>query len=380
MEENKNLVLIRYLKIFLENKKKIITITLIIALISFVLFFFILPPIFFTSGTIKSTSSSFNLSGLIGSSAIPELGDLSDLAGSSSTAKELALYENILTSRRCVESVITKFGLMEENDYKYMQDAVKDFKENIMEIKKDKVAGTLEIGVFNKDPGIAKEITDFLISELNKINIEISIQNARDNRIFIEDRYKLVQIELKEAEDSLEYFQNKFGIAPDLQIQAALKGEIELEIEIKSEEIKLDLLKKILSPDQSEILNQEEKISLLKKQVEDMQNNSYEDNKLNIKGSPKIILEFIRIKRNVEIQNKILTTLIPLFEKAKIDENKLTPTIQVIDYPTVPERKTKPKRLTNIAILSFLTFFVSFIYFIYKSKYKELIINIKKLI
>lgn len=380
MEESKNFILINYLRIIIEKKKPILIITLIVAIFSFVLFFFVLPPIFFSSGTVKSTNSSFNLSGLIGSSSLPELGDLSDLAGSSSTAKELALYENILESRRCLEGTIIKFGLMEENDYKYMQDAVKDFKENIMEVKKDKVAGTLEIGVNNKDPQKAKDISDFLISELNRINVEINIQNASDNRKFIEDRYNIVQNDLKRAEDSLENFQNKYGIAPDIQVQAALKGEIELEAEIKSEEIRLELLRKLLSPDQAEIKTQEEKIFLLKKQLNDMQNNSFESSKLNSNNSPQIILNFLRIKRDLEIQNKILSTLIPLYEKAKIDENKLTPTIQIIDNPTVPERKSKPKRLTSIAILTLLAFSLSSIFFIYKTKYSELIGNIRKMI
>ena len=209
------------------------------------LFFFVLDPIFYSSGTVKTISSKLDLGGLI-SSGIPDIGDLGDIAGSSGVAKELALYETIIGSRRCLEETIVKFNIMEENEYKFMQDAVKDFRENVMEIKKDKVAGTLEIGIYDKNPQKAKEMSEFLIYQLNKINSELNIQNAKNNREFIEKRYDQAKIDLKRTEDTLEYFQNIYGISPDYQVQASLKANIELESEIKSEQIKLELLSKIL--------------------------------------------------------------------------------------------------------------------------------------
>jgi len=235
-------------------------------------------------------------------------------------------------------------------------------------IKKDKVAGTMEIGVYDKDPNKAKEMTDYLIYQLNKINIEMNVQNARDNKLFIEERYNLVNNDLKQVEDSLTEFQNKYGISPDYQIQAALKAEVELEAEIKAEEVKLELLKKILSTDQTEVFAQEDKINALKKQLSEIQNNSFEDSRLNIKGGPQVIMNFLRLKRNVEIQNKIISTLIPLLEKSKIDEKRETPTIVVLDNPFLPERKSKPKRITSIVLFTFVIFSFTSIFYILKEK------------
>ncbi|MBK9404421.1 MAG: hypothetical protein IPN57_07800 [Ignavibacteria bacterium] len=241
------------------------------------------------------------------------------------------MYETIIGSRRCLEETIVKFNFMEENKYKYMQDAVKDFRENVMEIKKDKVAGTLEIGIYDKNPQKAKEMSEFLIFQLNKINSELNIQNAKNNREFIEKRYDQARIDLKRTEDTLEYFQNIYGISPDYQVQASLKANIELESEIKSEEIKLELLSKIISSDQSEVKAQQEKINALKKQLFEINNSDYSESKLNLKGSPNIILNYFRLRRNVEIQNKILVTLIPMLEQSKIEENRETPTVLILD-------------------------------------------------
>ncbi|MBK7157605.1 MAG: hypothetical protein IPH77_03360 [Ignavibacteria bacterium] len=331
------------------------------------LFFFVLDPIFYSSGTVKTISSKLDLGGLI-SSGIPDIGDLGDIAGSSGVAKELALYETIIGSRRCLEETIVKFNIMEENEYKFMQDAVKDFRENVMEIKKDKVAGTLEIGIYDKNPQKAKEMSEFLIYQLNKINSELNIQNAKNNREFIEKRYDQAKIDLKRTEDTLEYFQNIYGISPDYQVQASLKANIELESEIKSEQIKIELLSKILSPDQPEIQTQMEKIKVLKEQLNTLETSPFEESNLNMKGSPRIVLNFLRLKRDLEIQNKILTTLIPILEQSKIQEKKDTPSVLVIDNPALPEKKTKPKRVINILFFTFLFFLLSSSYFISKNR------------
>ena len=365
--ETKEYFISDFIKIILEYRKKVIIFTLIGFVLSIVLFFFVLDPIFYSSGTVKTISSKLDLGGLI-SSGIPDIGDLGDIAGSSGVAKELALYETIIGSRRCLEETIVKFNIMEENEYKFMQDAVKDFRANVMEIKKDKVAGTLEIGIYDKNPQKAKEMSEFLIYQLNKINSELNIQNAKNNREFIEKRYDQAKIDLKRTEDTLEYFQNIYGISPDYQVQASLKANIELESEIKSEQIKLELLSKILSPDQPEIQTQMEKIKVLKEQLNTLETSPFEESNLNMKGSPRIVLNFLRLKRDLEIQNKILTTLIPILEQSKIQEKKDTPSVLVIDNPALPEKKTKPKRVINILFFTFLFFLLSSSYFISKNR------------
>ncbi len=371
-DENKSeLTYLDLINIFLEHKKKIFLTSIIVGIIVSIVVFFILDPIFLSSATVKTISKSSGLSGLIGAEGIPDIGDLSNLGGSSAV-KELALYENILTSRRCVEEAIVKFNIIEEENFKYMFDAVKYFRENVMTLTKDKVAGTMEIGAYDKDPVKAKDMADFLVFQLNKINTELNVQNARNNREFIEGRYDLVRKDLQKTEDTLKQFQDIYGIAPDLQVQAAVKAEIEIESEIKSEEVKLEILQKILSPGQEEIKLQEEKIKALQNQLSDIQNNSNLDNVLTLKGKPNIILNYLRLKREVEIQTKILSTIIPLLEQSKIEEKRETPSVLILDPPVVPDKKVKPKRLTIVLIFLALTFCLSFLYFIAKFKWNSI--------
>jgi capsule polysaccharide export protein KpsE/RkpR len=368
--------LIDYYKIYRQNRTTIFIVTAIVGLISIFLFFFIIKPVYLSTTTVKTTAKASGLSGLI-PEGIPDIGDLGGLGGGGGAiTKELALYENILLSRRNIEETILKFNLMEDGEFKYMQDAVKNFRENVLEISKDKIAGTMTIGIYDNDPVKAKEMTDFMIYQLNRINTELNVLNAKNNKEFIQERYNVVSLDLSQAEDSLRIFQDVFGIAPDIQVQAALKAEVELEAEIRSEEVKLELLRKLLTSDQPEVKQQEDKINALKMQLNDIQYSTDGSSKLQIKGSPEKVLSFVRLKRNVEIQNKILTTLIPMLEQSKIEEKKETPTVLVLDPPNIPERKAKPKRLPKVLMFSFIGFVFSYIYFVGKSKWKNFKIRI----
>jgi len=367
------LTLYDYFKVLIENKRKIIIISSIAFIFSIILAFFIIKPVFLSSGMVKTASTkSSMLGGILSSTGLAELGDFGDLAsGSGSSSNELALYENILMSRDNIEETIIKFNILEEENFKFMYDAVKYFRENVIYLSKDKVAGTMVIGVYDVSPEKAKEMADFLISQLNKKNMELNVMNARNNRIFIEERYQIVKQDLRAIEDSLEKFQDMYGIAPDLQIQLAAKGNFELEAELKSEEIKLDILSKILTPDQAEIKMQIEKINAIKNQLNEINENDYEKSKLNLKGSPNVAMNFLRLKRDLEIQNKIMVTLIPMLEQSKIEENRETPTVLIIDKPNIPDKKSKPKRIVIVGILTFGTFIFTYLFFFAKSVLRE---------
>lgn len=347
------------------NLRKILAVSAIAGVITALLVFFVVSPLFLSTATVKTTGKIVGFS-------IPEMPDLSgigDLAGINSTSKELALYENILLSNRCLIETIVKFGLNE--DFEYMQDAVKSFKQNNLVITKDKIAGTMNIGVYDKDPARSREIVEFLVSQLNSINVDLNRQNARNQREFIEERYIQAENDMRNAEDSVRIYQDQYGILPDAQIRATSQTELDLEAQIRSEEIKLELLKKIISPDQSEVKMAEDKIGVLKKELDDIRNSTDNRYKLKLRGQPEMLLNFYRLVAEVDKQKKILTILLPIYESSKIEEKREIPTILVLDNPLVPEKKSKPKRLTTVAIVSLIAFVLSASYFILRKKWRQ---------
>lgn len=373
IEKKTSFTLYDYYFILIKYKTYILSITGIFCFISTILYFFVIDPLYLSTTTVKSTAKSGSLAGMLSATGLSGLGDVSDLAGGGAGVAELALYDNILNSRRCIEETIIKFGLMDQYNEKYIQDAVKYFRENVIDITKDKTAGTLTIGIYDKNPQKAKDIVDFLVFQLNKINVELSVLNAKNNREFLEGRFQQIKTNLKNAEDSLKIYQDKFGIAPDITVKAAVQTQLQIESNVKAEEIKLDLLKKILSPDQNEVKMQEEKIISMKKAMEEIKNSNNPESILKIKGSPDIVLNYLRLQREVEIQNKIMIFVLPIYEQAKIDEKKETPTVLVLDQSFVPEKKTKPKRLTMVFLITIAGFVLAYSSFFLKDRIKDLL-------
>lgn len=369
----------KYLLVFLKHWKVITSVTLIVGIITTILAFFVIRPEYLSSAIIKASGkTSLGLGGLLSSAGIPDLGGLEELTGSV-MIKELALYEEILQSRRCLEEVIKKYDLMKEYNYRFMQDAVKDFRENKTYLTKNLKAGTIEIGVYDINPQRAKEIVEYMIELLNTINIEMNVQNAKTTREFIEGRYNEIKNDLKAVEDSLKYFQKNYGFAPDIVTKTVVQSTVQLEADIEAEKIKLELLKKALAPDESEVKLQEAKIEAMKKELESIKKSNDKSSSLRLKDAPDIVLNYMRLVRNVEIQNKLLTYIIPIYEQAKIEEKKEMPSVLVLDYPSLPEYKKRPKRLTLVAISIVATFALLNISFsIYELYLKNLFSTIRK--
>jgi uncharacterized protein involved in exopolysaccharide biosynthesis len=60
---------------------------------------------------------------------------------------------------------------------------------------------------------------------------------------------------------------------------------------------------------------------------------------------PDLGAEYLHRYRDVEIQYRILQFLTPLFEQAKVEEQRSTPSVLVLDRAYPAERKSRPKRM-----------------------------------
>ncbi len=377
-EKRNYFTLYDFLLILYKYKKLLLIFSLIALISSSFISFVILDPIYQSNAIVKASEKSSGLEKLLSGGGLLDVGDFGELAGTGAGGNELALFEQIISSRTSIESLITRFDLLNEYNYKYMYDAVKYVKEEIVDVTRNKMSGTLSVGMFDKNPQKAKEMLEFLISELDKTYTNLNVLNAKNNREFLEKRYAETRIDLTRAEDSLKNYQDKYGVLPDVKVKAAIQTQVQLEATLISEEVKLDLLKKMLSKDQPEVKEQENKILLLREKVDNIKNESALENDLYLNGAPDVIMGFLRLQRNVEIQNKILTTIIPLYEQARIQEKKDTPSLLIIDQPNVPDKKTKPKRLLIVAISVFLAFVLFYIYFFIYTLLNDKIRNIKQ--
>ena len=345
--------------------KKFLIINLLIVTIITVAIVLLLPNKYKATATIMippDTQSAFGglTSLLSGKSTLSSMG--SKLFGVTGTSEDVLL--GILNSRTALTDVINKFNLID-----YYEISENNIDKTIKAFRKDLSAdpneyGMIEISVINKDPKVAAAISNYFVRLIDSMNIVLNIKRAKDNRIFIEQRYLKNLQDLRIAEDSLYQFQRKYGIVsvPD-QLEGTFKAAAEIETQLTRKEIEAFFLKQQYGENSPQYTLAQQEVNLLKKKVQELKNSPDLTNKSNIlyafKDMPNIAISYLRIFREVEIQQAILEFVMPMYEQAKVEEQKSVPTVMVIDNAVPPQLKDSPKRsIIVIGIFLLASFFL----------------------
>jgi uncharacterized protein involved in exopolysaccharide biosynthesis len=336
----------------------------------------------------KSTSSVFPaerndlLSSLSGLSSLAKGfaggGGLAALTGSNTESDK---YIAILKSGTMTNDVIKKFDLIKEYEREgdYYDKVVSDWEDNLeLEVQDE---GNLTITVYSKNPKKAADMSNYLVEKLNEINTNLSVTNAKANREFVEKRYLQNIGDINNLENAMRTFQEKYGvIAIPEQLEATVKSMSEIYVELYKKEVEFNVVKQTYGNDHPLTTSSEIEMVELRKKI-DMLNKgtdaSQRDVKLIIpfKQAPELGNEYLKIYRNLEIQYKILEFVQPLYEQAKVEEARNTPSVLVLDYAGPAERKSKPKVLLYL----FLSFVISFSIALVVVMIWEGILNLRKI-
>jgi uncharacterized protein involved in exopolysaccharide biosynthesis len=362
-----------YLYLLFKWKRFLLVNLLVVTALS-VTFAFLLPLKYKSTATIMiPQDSGLNLGGLTsliggGKNSAASLG--SKFFGVLGSSEDVFL--GILNSRTSIVHMIGKFNLF---DYYEISDsnidkAIKAFTADI-DFNVNEY-GMIDISVINEDPKLSAEISNYFVVLLDSLNIKLNAEQARNNRLFIENRYNQNLRDLKAAEDSFYNFQRKYGIvAVPEQLQLAFKATAEIEAQLAAKEMSAFFTKQQYGENSPQYAGAKAEVDYLKKRVSELKSGDKISSLTNIlypfKQMPSMAMQYMRIYRELEIQSKILEFLLPMYEQAKVEEQKSLPTIVSIDKAYPPQLKDSPKRA--FIIIAFLSiFFFIFVLFIYRSE------------
>ncbi|MFH0735652.1 MAG: Wzz/FepE/Etk N-terminal domain-containing protein [bacterium] len=361
--EEKKVQFSDYLYILYKWKKLILINTILITLIA-VGISYIIPETFKATAVVMiPPENSMGISGLSsllgGKSSSSSIG--AKLLGGSNTSEDLLL--GILNSRLSLINVINKYKLMsyykiKENN---MDKAIKAFQEDV--VFEPNEYDFIEISVINKDPKKSAEIANYFVEMLDSLNIKINTENATNNRLFVEKRYNKNLSDLRNAEDSLYKFQKKHGIfAVPEQLEVSVKAAAELEATLSEREMESYFIKQQYGANSPQYLGLLTQIKMLKDKVNELKSSPSLSSASNVlfpfKEVPDMVIKYYRYYREIEIQSKILEFVLPMYEQAKVEEQKSIPTVMVIDQATPPQTKYAPKKAFIVLAFSFIAFFL----------------------
>ncbi len=339
-------LLVRWHRIFLWCVLISVVVSTIVA--------FLITPKFKSTATVFPAERTDLFGALEGVSS--QLKSLSSAKGLASLAGnvELDKYMIILKSGRVLGAVINRFDLVHVyNITSYpMEKTALELLDNVDFTTEEE--SSLSITVYDEDPRRAADMANFFVSELSKTNTELQIQDARANRSFIEDRYNRNLVDLAAAEDSLRVFQKRYGvISMPEQTEATIKAAAEIAGQLVVKEVQLEVEKRTNTPNHPSVIATTLEVQELRKKIHQM-NDQVHEGETSMKvlipfaQIPDLGSEYLRRFRNVEIQYKILQFITPIYEQAKVEEQRNTPSVVVLDRAMPAERKSRPKRILVI--------------------------------
>lgn len=353
-------VLVKWRRLFIVNFLVVCTITAIISL---------LMPKWYRSTAIllppeDSNADMLNLASLVSNLPIKGL-------GLNLGSNQVTSYLAILQSRTVREEVAVRFNLQELYDQKDIEKTLEELDDNVsFTIGKE---GQIFISVLDQSPQRAADMANTFVALLDSLNKNFKITRARNNRILVEKRFNENINTLGRVETELKQFQEKHGVIdiPE-QTKAAILGAAELQAQIYATEIELGVKEQYLKTDHASIVEGRATLRELRRKLGEMEgsalpqaaNGQAEAPRLFIPFTrvPELGLQYARLYREVLVQNKLFEFLFQMYEQAKIQEAKDSPTVQVLDPGRVPIRKAKPKRMIMVLVAGLLSLVLTGIY------------------
>lgn len=371
--------------------RKFLLLHLVLVALGAVIITLIIPKTYTSSATIVPESSQ-NVANMILPQKMTEGlgGAISALTGSASNQTNTIM--SLLKSRDLAVTVIDKFDLMERFEADRLEDAIEFYREMIFVTIDDEQMIRLSVNAktdfFNFQDNVDEtrqfvfELADFIISEVDRNFTRLNAEKAKFERILVEKRFLENQEDLRNAEREIMEFSKKNSmISLPQQLEAAVETAAMLEAEIIANQIELAALSQTLSTSRPEVRQKQITVEQAEKKLSEIKlfGSSQDSLKLlpSFQAAPELLMDFVRLQREVRVQNLLYEFLIQQYEQLKIQEVRQAPSLQFIDRPAVPTKRTSPVRsllailLFSIGVIAGMAYIAG--YELYKRKYKQLL-------
>lgn len=285
------------------------------------------------------------------------------------------VYVRILKSRTIAERIIERFDL----NTRFAADYFKQTYEVLMSRSEFKVTdeGLLLISFEDKDPGVAADVVNAFVEELDRVNREIALERVRQNRSFIEERLAQVKQELASARKEFEDFQlENRAVDFDEQTRLAVEQAVKLKITLTELDIELKMRERNLAEDNTELVELRRRRRLVSEQLRQLEVSNPDSSffSLPVASIPALRGQYEVLYSRVRVGESLYRILLEQLEQAKIQENENIPTISILDRAKPPDTKSKPKRLLIVSG----TFGLSVLFAVFMAAFLEYLARLKQ--
>jgi uncharacterized protein involved in exopolysaccharide biosynthesis len=266
---------------------------------------------------------------------------------------------SILKSRTIAQAVVDHFKLREGYRVQYLGDAIQKLQgATTIAVTRE---GVITIKVVDSDPSTAAEIANFYMADLDRLVAQYGMGEAGRQRGFLTQQLARSKVSLDAAEDTLRRFQekNRAIVLPE-QTRGAIDAAARLKGEITAAEVQLQVMRSFATDANPEVVALRRRIDEMNRQLGRLEYGDAatrqplapdrRDFSVPFARVPEVGLELVRLTRDAKVQETIVTLLTQEVERARINEARDLPTVQVLDRAVPAERHSWPSLRLNLAV------------------------------
>jgi tyrosine-protein kinase Etk/Wzc len=311
---------------------------------------------------IQEADKGDSLSSALGGSG---LGSISVLLGQTATgtSKSAKLAQSLLMEANGIaDAMAGEFGFVERYGItkKPRTSTRKVFRESLV-IMVSKDTPMVTIGYRHTDAVYATAIANRVVELLEAEFKLLSLEKVSLKKHYIEESIRNTEAEFETATRSMVTFQNRYGIFDLSQVSESVRQVASLQSQLVSKQLSLSLLRKSLPETDVRVAQAKLEIDGLEKLINELKEGS-KDFSLGVVAArdvPDLSVEYLKLQRDVQIQQTLLGMLKQQYETAKLEELDTSQTLQVVERAEVPEVKSGPSRAITLILSGFVAFFIA---------------------
>ncbi len=261
------------------------------------------------------------------------------------------IYIEMVKSRSVGEKVINEFDLKNLYRCDHIEECLDELHSHMGFTLLEN--GILIVTFEDRDPERSAAIANRMIELIDETTRGLKVTRAGRTRAFVETQVTEREKLLAEAETDLKEFQEKFDTVDlDEQLRSAMDIVTSLSARAIALETEMRIMSHYTSKSSEEYLRKQNEYNEVVRQIGKLKSNGEGAADLDMVRSyipaladvPDVALKYIRLKRAVEVQTTVYTMLVSEYEKARIEEARDTPVVQVLDPAAPPSIRSRPKR------------------------------------
>jgi capsule polysaccharide export protein KpsE/RkpR len=276
------------------------------------------------------------------------------LPGLESFSTDVQRIQAVLASNSVADEVIAKFDLQQEYGTAHLEQA-REALHNHCGIGVDRRSSVVWLTCEDPEPERAMGMAKSFGEIGNKVFGRVSVSSAREERAFLERQVEKTRHDVDEASRKLREFQEAHKVI-DLpeQSKAVISAMAQIKGEMVSKQIELSYLSGFSGRGESNVVQLQQQIAVMDGKLRQMEearatepagsgsgSASFFPNAMNV---PQLRFELEKLMREQKIQETVFGLMTQRFEMARVDEARDTSSFQILDSPTLPTFRSRPRR------------------------------------